>query len=99
MALSSQGSQYVEQSDVESQQFTSQFAPMLPRDHVAETNNNIALFASGLRSRHTALSELGERDPDAEIERILSEPQLDKVPGKVLDSDMPGGNQADKRLR
>jgi hypothetical protein len=46
------------------------FAPMLPKDDVANTNKQISLVSNRLRSRRRALEELDEQDIDAEMERI-----------------------------
>jgi Phage portal protein, SPP1 Gp6-like len=49
------------------------FADILPKDELQEVNENVALYANGLRSLERALEKLGEEDVSAEVKRIVND--------------------------
>lgn len=48
--------------------------PILPSDTNAAVRNAVARVQSGLQSRRSAMSTLGEHDPDAELRQMAAEP-------------------------
>jgi hypothetical protein len=49
------------------------WAPMLPIDDAAQANRELALVAGGLKAPTTAMGELGELDPDAELALAITQ--------------------------
>jgi hypothetical protein len=49
--------------------------PILPNDREADTRIGVQLVSQGIRSRRSVAADLGEEDPDAEMERIREEAQ------------------------
>ena len=47
--------------------------PILPNDREAEARVGVQLVNAGVRSRRSVAADLGEEDPDAEMERIVAE--------------------------
>jgi hypothetical protein len=47
--------------------------PILPNDREADTRIGVQLVNAGVRSRRSVAADLGEEDPDAELERIVAE--------------------------
>lgn len=50
--------------------------PILPSDREADTRIGVQLVSQGIRSRRSVAADLGEEDPDAEMQRILEEAQM-----------------------
>ena len=48
--------------------------PILPSDTESAVRTTVARVQAGLMSRRTAMSNLGEHDPDAELRQMQSEP-------------------------
>lgn len=48
--------------------------PILPSDANAAVRNIVSRVQNGLMSRHSAMSALGEHDPDAELRQMAAEP-------------------------
>jgi hypothetical protein len=46
---------------------------VLPSDTAAAVRNQVRLVESGIRSRRTAIGDLGSNDPDGELDRIVAE--------------------------
>ena len=46
---------------------------VLPSDTAASIQNQVRLVAAGIRSRRSAIGDLGASDPDGELDRILDE--------------------------
>ena len=49
------------------------WGPILPADIVRQAQNEQLLVSAGIHSRHTAMDELGIKDPEAEFQRWLEE--------------------------
>ena len=49
--------------------------PILPSDHEADARVGVQLVNARVRSRRSVAADLGEEDPDGEIERIVEEAQ------------------------
>jgi len=47
--------------------------PILPSDREADARVGVSLVGAGIRSRRSVAADLGEEDPDGELERILEE--------------------------
>ncbi|MCC7372180.1 MAG: phage portal protein [Chloroflexi bacterium] len=47
--------------------------PMLPKDDVAEVQNQVRLVAAGLRSHRTAMDDLGTESPEEELARVQAD--------------------------
>ena len=47
--------------------------PILPNDREADARIGVQLVNAGVRSRRSVAADLGEEDPDAEMERIVAE--------------------------
>ncbi len=54
--------------------------PILPSDTEAAVRTTVARVQNGLMSRRTAMSVLGEHDPDAELRQMASEPLVKGQP-------------------
>ena len=52
------------------------FADILPKDELQVVNEQVALYANGLRSLQRALEKLGDDDPNSEAHRIISDLQM-----------------------
>jgi len=52
---------------------TTIWPPVLPSDRETAVRNTVALVESGIQSRYSAISALGEADPEAELARILQD--------------------------
>lgn len=50
------------------------WSPILPSDANAAVRNTVARVQNGLMSRRSAMSALGEHDPDAELRQMAAEP-------------------------
>ncbi|HEV2529177.1 MAG TPA: phage portal protein [Thermomicrobiales bacterium] len=48
---------------------------LMPRDTAAAVQDQVRLVAAGVRSRRTAIGDLGSTDPDGELDRIAGELQ------------------------
>jgi hypothetical protein len=49
------------------------WSPVLPRDMTQLVNNEQVMVQGGIHSRHTAMYEVGIKDPDTEFTRWLEE--------------------------
>ena len=52
---------------------TADWATITPPDQALDAGREVALVGAGIRSRHTALANLGDPDPDSELQRVLDE--------------------------
>lgn len=52
---------------------TTIWAPILPSDDAQDALTNVQLVSSGIRSKYTAIQQMGEEDPAAELARIEEE--------------------------
>ena len=52
---------------------TAQWATITPPDQALDAGREVALVGAGIRSRQTALSNLGDPDPETEIARVIDE--------------------------
>jgi hypothetical protein len=89
--------------------------PILPSDREADTRIGVQLVEKGIRSRRSVAADLGEEDPDAEMQRIRDEAQGETgleggdgqgeraarstTPGDEEDGDEPEGGEAEQDTR
>ena len=52
---------------------TAQWATITPPDQALDAGREVALVGAGIRSRQTALANLGDPDPETELNRVLDE--------------------------
>ncbi|MFH1486176.1 MAG: phage portal protein [Chloroflexota bacterium] len=108
--LASPRSEYATSDNIARLSIDAGFAPMLPRDQTAEVNRNIALVNNRLSARRSALINLGNIDPEEELDEIYNDWRKDariESPGPMQgevkpqnpgegqsSSDEPGGEDA-----
>ena len=56
---------------------------VLPSDSESAVRNAVSLVQSGIQSRRTAMTSLGETDPDAELARVADESKLQAASSKL----------------
>jgi hypothetical protein len=73
--------------------------PILPSDREAEARTGVQLVNARVRSRRSVAADLGEEDPDGELERIVEEARQFEVVSRESEVGRPDGESASQQER